>query len=398
MRKFFYLLAMVCTLSFFTACSSDDDPAPTPTVWDSFKGGNFKAWGESLFVDDEDAENSIVDFDINVSKVDDTKAKVVINTTSDGIATGKVTLPEASIQQNGTDVVISGTGTVETLDITKATANIPANTATVKITIANNNQVSLEMTYDGETMTATSNEKPQTATLAGTWNMRPVVMYDGKGNKVTDPDEAEMWVGSFVMTWEVTENCPKILEFMEAKDAAQMANGLVNQLLPSVLQSVTFTTDGKIYAVYAQAPSSDSEVDETTTPTAPTWMVAKDYATYQMVADNKLLVKLNNEKILSTVEDATAKAALTAILNEFKDGIPVNIAWSNNKSAYFFIDKDFAASVATNTVLNGMVNSLDDDALSGFAAMIKAIVKQMPELMENTTKFEAGLYLDKTVY
>lgn len=385
---------MVCTLSFFTACSSDDDPATT--VWDSFSGGNFKAWGESLFVDDEDVENSIVDFDINVSKVDETKAKVVINTTSDGEATGTVTIPEASIQQSGTDVVISGTGTVAALDITKATANIPANTATVKITIANNNQVNLEMTYDGETMTATSNEKPQTATLAGTWNMRPVVMYDGKGNVVSDPDKAEMWGGSFVMTWEVTENCPDVLGFIKADAAANMANGIVNQLLPSVLQSVTFTTDGKIYAVYAQASSSDSEEDEATTPTAPTWMVAKDYATYQMVADNKLLVKLNNEKILSTVEDATAKAALTAILNEFKDGIPVNITWSNNnKSAYFFIDKDFAASLATNTVLNGLVNSLDDEALSGFGAMIKAIVQQMPELMENTTKFEAGLILDK---
>lgn len=392
MKKFFYLLAMVCTMSFFTACSSDDDPAAT--VWDSFSGGNFKAWGESLYVEDDDVENNIVDFDINVSKVDDTKAKVVIKTNIDGETTGTVTLPEASIQQNGTDVVISGTGNVEELDITKATANIPAKTATVKITIANNKQVSLDMTYDGKTMTATSNEKPQTAGIAGTWNMRPIVMYDGNGKVTTDPDEAVMFGGSFEMTWEVTENCPDVLGFMKAKDAAQMANGLVNQLLPNVLQSVTFTTDGKVYAVYAQASSSDDNDDETET--TPTWMVAQDYATYQMVSDNKILLKLNNEKILSTVEDATAKQALGAILNEFKDGIPVNITWSNNnKSAYFFIDKDFAASLATNTVLNGLVTNLDDEALGGFGAMIKAIVQQMPELMENTTKFEAGLILDK---
>ena len=33
MKKFIYLMDMVCTLGFFTACSSDDDD---PTVWYTF--------------------------------------------------------------------------------------------------------------------------------------------------------------------------------------------------------------------------------------------------------------------------------------------------------------------------------------------------------------------------
>ena len=42
-----------------------------------------------------------------------------------------------------------------------------------------------------------------------------------------------------------------------------------------------------------------------------------------------------------------------------------------------------------------MVENLGDEDLNGFGGMVKAIVKQLPELMEKTTKFEAGLELIK---
>ena len=49
MKKFIYLMAMVCTLGFFTACSSDDDD---PTVWDTFKAGTYNVWGQELDTED----------------------------------------------------------------------------------------------------------------------------------------------------------------------------------------------------------------------------------------------------------------------------------------------------------------------------------------------------------
>lgn len=51
--------------------------------------------------------------------------------------------------------------------------------------------------------------------------------------------------------------------------------------------------------------------------------------------------------------------------------------------------------MAANPVLVKMVESLGDDDLNGFGGMVKTIVKQLPELMGKTTKFEAGLELMK---
>ena len=94
--------------------------------------------------------------------------------------------------------------------------------------------------------------------------------------------------------------------------------------------------------------------------------------------------------------DAAQKTAISTILSQFEQGIPVNVRWSNNNNtAYFYVDQSFATALASNTVLAGMIGNLQDEDLAGFAPMIKAIMQQMPELMEATTKFEAGLELVK---
>ncbi len=174
--------------------------------------------------------------------------------------------------------------------------------------------------------------------------------------------------------------------------AAQIAESLVNQLLPNLLKSVTFTADGKIIAQYAEAKSSETDTEA---PATPNWQIAEGYATYKIVDENQIIVFLNNEKIAGTNTDPAKQAAISAVLAAFKDGVPVNVRFNDNNTAFFYLNQDFATKLASNPILVKMVESLGDEDLNGFAGMVKAIVKQLPELMGKTTKFEAGLELMK---
>lgn len=374
MKKFFYLMVMVCTLGFFAACSSDDDP----TIWDTYKGGEVELWGTSssqglvtengIIVDSANIINYLDDVKLNISRVDDSKAKVIINTKHQ-----TYTVSDAYIAQEGSNVVITGTGIRNEFPEEKIwNIKVVYNSEDKKTTFS-----LWRDEYKDRPFTATS-EKPAYPELLTVWEMLPTKMYDANGTEVKNPDDASVWKGAFVMNWEVTENCPDVLGFMKADVAATTANSLVNKILPKYLSHVAFTSDGKILARYMKDDGSQ--------------FVAWDYATYKMESKELMKVYLNSDKILEETKDETAKATLKTILDIFKDGIPVNIRWSNeNKNAYFFLDKEFAAQLASNTVLTGLVKNLGDDDLGGFAPMIKAIVEQMPELMQNTTKFEAGV-------
>ena len=145
MKKFIYLMAMVCTLGFFTACSSDDDD---PTVWDTFKAGTYNVWGQELDTEDGEVDYKFIDFDMNIEKAGNQTAKVTLTDKS-----GEVTInvPEATIiAQDGYTLRGQGTATIND-NVTKATEN--ANTETVDFTAkisADYKNISVELkTADG---------------------------------------------------------------------------------------------------------------------------------------------------------------------------------------------------------------------------------------------------------
>lgn len=388
MKKFIYLMAMVCTLGFFTACSSDDDD---PTVWDTFKAGTYNVWGQELDTEDGEVDYNFIDFDMNIEKAGNQTAKVTLTDKS-----GKVTVnvPEATIiALDGYTLRGQGTATIND-NVTKATEN--ANTETVDFTAkisADYRNISVELkTADGTFSAGNSTEKPAVSKLLATWNLEPVTMYDGNGNQTDNPNDASAWKGSFKMNWETAADCPPIMDFIPSAAAPQMAESLVNQLLPNLLKSVTFTADGKIIAQYAEAKLGETDTEASATPN---WQIAEGYATYKIVDENQIIVFLNNEKIAGTITDPAKQAAISAVLAAFKDGVPVNVRFNGNNTAFFYLNQDFATKLASNPVLVKMVESLGDDDLNGFAGMVKAIVKQLPELMSKTTKFEAGLELIK---
>lgn len=231
--------------------------------------------------------------------------------------------------------------------------------------------------------------------LEHVWSLEPTVMYDESGNVTTNPDELATATGSVKVTWDCPEGTS--LKLGEGEDAMEMPVASIKQLvenlgntqLPNVLKSVEFKSNGQIVAVYKDAATTSIANNG--------WKTASDYATYKKVSDNKILVFLNTAKVTEGME-ADEKAALTEVLKIFKDGIPVNIRWSaNNTKAYFFVDKTFATSLLDNQTLKAMLDRLGntDAETNSTVIMIKAIINSAKDVMNKTTKFEAGLELTK---
>ena len=169
------------------------------------------------------------------------------------------------------------------------------------------------------------------------------------------------------------------------KDAIKMAPMLLNSQLRSVLQDVTFNEKGQISATYKE------EADDKD------WKVANDYATYKVVNENMITLFLNTAKITADIDDAQEKAMVTGMLDQFKTGIPVHVSYPAANKVYFYVDKDFVAPIIA--MLDAQVDKIpptgmDKDDLAKFL-ILKTVVKQLPAIMEKTTKFEAGIELMK---
>ena len=217
--------------------------------------------------------------------------------------------------------------------------------------------------------------------IEGTWKVQEAG-FDANGNST----------GSVVLKWEGSDDDAAITipGFNEdqpypIKYAIKMAPMLLNTQLRSVLQDVTFNEKGQISATYKE------EADDND------WKVANDYATYKVVNENMITLFLNTAKITEDIDDAQKKAMVTSMLDQFKNGIPVHVSYPAANKVYFYVDKDFVAPIIT--MLYAQVSQIptegmDKDDLAKFL-MLKAVVNQLPAIMDKTTKFEAGLELMK---
>lgn len=216
--------------------------------------------------------------------------------------------------------------------------------------------------------------------IEGTWKVQEAGM---------DPTTYQP-TGSVVLKWEGSDDAvitiPGLFdEPYPVKDAISTAPLLLNSQLRSVLQDVTFNEKGQISATYKE------EADDKD------WKVANDYASYQVVNENKITLFLNTAKITEDIDDAQEKAMVAGMLDQFKTGIPVHVSYPAANKVYFYVDKDFVAPIIA--MLYAQVNKIpttgmDKDDLAQFL-ILKTVVNQLPTIMEKTTKFEAGLELIK---
>lgn len=374
MKKFIYLMVMVCTLGFFTACSSDDDD---PNVWETFKAGTYNVWGEELDTEDGDVDYNYWDFDMKIEKAGNQTAKVTL-TDKNGEVT--VNVPEATvIALDGYTLRGQGKATFKE-DITRSQLDPSSMYVdfTAKIS-ADYKNISVELKTADGTFKGSNSEKPAVSKLLATWNLEPVTMYDKHGHETEDPYAAYSWKGSFKMNWNISSDSPIMIT---PELSAQDVESILNQSLPMVLKTVAFTADGKIIAQYSEANYT------------PKWQIAEDYATYKVVDESKILVFLNNEKIVSTITDPAKKATINALLAVFKDGIPVNVRFNDIfNTAFFYLDQAYVTELLSNPVIVKMLEINEQDGYN--VLILKTLVQQLPELMEKTTKFEVGLELMK---
>lgn len=216
--------------------------------------------------------------------------------------------------------------------------------------------------------------------IEGTWKVQEAG-FDAKGNPT----------GSVVLKWEGSDDAAiTIPGFNEdkpypIKHAIEMAPMLLNTQLRSVLQDVTFNEKGQISATYKEEANDND------------WKVANDYATYKVVNENMITLFLNTTKITEDIDDVQEKAMITSMLDQFKTGIPVHVSYPATNKVYFYVDKDFVAPIIA--MLYAQVNKIpttgmDKEDLAQFM-ILKSVVKQLPTIMDKTTKFEAGIELIK---
>lgn len=213
--------------------------------------------------------------------------------------------------------------------------------------------------------------------IEGTWKVQEAG-FDANGNST----------GSVVLKWEGSDDAAiTIPGFNEDKPypikyAIKMAPMLLNTQLRSVLQDVTFNEKGQISATYKEEANDND------------WKVANDYATYKVVNENMITLFLNTTKITEDIDDAQEKAMITNMLDQFKTGIPVHVSYLATNKVYFYVDKDFVAPIIAMLYaqVNKPTTGMDKEDLAQF---MKTVVKQLPAIMEKTTKFEAGLELIK---
>ena len=318
-----------------------------------------------------------MDFDMKIEKAGNQTAKVTL-TDKNGEVT--VNVPEATvIALDGYTLRGQGKATFKE-DITRSQLDPSSMYVdfTAKIS-ADYKNISIELKTADGTFTGSNSEKPAASKLLATWNLEPVTMYNKYGHQTDDPYAAYSWKGSFKMNWNISSDSPIMIT---PELSAQDVESILNQSLPMVLKTVAFTADGKIIAQYSEANYT------------PEWQIAEDYATYKVVDESKILVFLNNEKIVSTITDPAKKAAINALLAVFKDGIPVNVRFNDIfNTAFFYLDQAYVTELLSNPVIVKMLEINEQDGYS--VLILKTLVQQLPELMEKTTKFEAGLELMK---
>lgn len=340
-KNLFFVFTMLCALSFFTACSDDDDNKTD----DGWKAISATYTAETLKLTMGGTE--VADQSVKVDASSAEQATITLANLIPGEAEVKI---EAKMVKTGESYALEGSNTND-LRTVSAKGTVEAGVLTLDATLK------------------------ITAPIAGTWKLAEIAK-----------DESETFVsGPVSMVWEAAEGT--MLGFLPVTSIPNIAEGFGSIALVQVLQSVTFQEDGQIVASISKAGVDLSK------PVTPVWETSEPgYASYN-VTDKQILVFLDITKIMGSLK---SKAAID-LWNKlwlYCRMAPVNyeIA-SDGKSARVYIDKALVSQIAP--LLPTLAELIGDDALNGMGQLVKSILKAFPEAMEKTTKFEVGLKLIK---
>lgn len=389
---FYYLFAVICSVTLFTSCSDDDDekmvnPVPQTTFTGenglqlTYNGAPMPGKKVTFTPDATNAQKATLrlegEFDLNgiLGKAKSAAAREDVSMpTAPGVLPGSpvVTLP-VDLTINGDKCSFAGTSETD------------------YCTFSYKGEVSA-----GAMELALSEVKLKNAKLAGmTWKLKP---YDKEDPNETDP---------IYLVWEVEK---KVIDFLPIESVLKLALRMeliaagadhkvsATEMLGTVLQDVTFMEDGNIVATYKDAANGGTE-----------WTKSPvNLAQYVVENDNQIKVFLNPAAIIAAVNNAGRAVDVQTVIQQtiqmlypmLVNGVPVAFEQTEdalsvylNTELLFPLLKTLVVPLLSDEEVVAMLVELmkKDPDFSEMADLAEPMLKAFPEIIESTTKVEIGL-------
>lgn len=389
---FYYLFAVICSVTLFTSCSDDDDekmvnPVPQTTFTGenglqlTYNGAPMPGKKVTFTPDATNAQKATLrlegEFDLNgiLGKAKSAAAREDVSMpTAPGVLPGSpvVTLP-VDLTINGDQCSFAGTSETD------------------YCTFSYKGEVSA-----GAMELDLSEVKLKNAKLAGmTWKLEP---YDETNPNETDP---------IYLVWEAEKKVPGFMPIEPVlKIALRMdliAAGADNKIsatdmLGTVLQDVTFMEDGNIVATYKDAANGGTE-----------WTKSPvNLAQYVVENDNQMKVFLNPAAIIAAVNNAGRAVDVQAVIQQaiqmlypmLVNGVPVAFGQTDDALSVYLntelllpLLKTLVVPLLSDEEVVAMLVELmkKDPDFGEMAGLAEPTLKAFPEIIESTTKVEIGL-------
>lgn len=389
---FYYLFAVICSVTLFTSCSDDDDekmvnPVPQTTFTGenglqlTYNGAPMPGKKVTFTPDATNAQKATLrlegEFDLNgiLGKAKSAAAREDVSMpTAPGVLPGSpvVTLP-VDLTINGDKCSFAGTSETD------------------YCTFSYKGEVSA-----GAMELALSEVKLKNAKLAGmTWKLKP---YDKE-----DPNE----IDPIYLVWEAEKKVFDILPIesvlklalrMELIAAGADHKVSATEMLGTVLQDVTFMEDGNIVATYKDAANGGTE-----------WTKSPvNLAQYVVENDNQIKVFLNPAAIIAAVNNAGRAVDVQTVIQQtiqmlypmLVNGVPVAFEQTEDALSVYLntelllpLLKTLVVPLLSDEEVVAMLVELmkKDPDFSEMADLAEPMLKAFPEIIESTTKVEIGL-------
>lgn len=389
---FYYLFAVICSVTLFTSCSDDDDekmvnPVPQTTFTGenglqlTYNGAPMPGKKVTFTPDATNAQKATLrlegEFDLNgiLGKAKSAAAREDVSMpTAPGVLPGSpvVTLP-VDLTINGDKCSFAGTSETD------------------YCTFSYKGEVSA-----GAMELALSEVKLKNAKLAGmTWKLKP---YDKE-----DPNE----IDPIYLVWEAEK---KVFDFLPIESVLKLALRMeliaagadhkvsATEMLGTVLQDVTFMEDGNIVATYKDAANGGTE-----------WTKSPvNLAQYVVENDNQIKVFLNPAAIIAAVNNAGRAVDVQTVIQQtiqmlypmLVNGVPVAFEQTEDALSVYLntelllpLLKTLVVPLLSDEEVVAMLVELmkKDPDFSEMADLAEPMLKAFPEIIESTTKVEIGL-------
>lgn len=389
---FYYLFAVICSVTLFTSCSDDDDekmvnPVPQTTFTGenglqlTYNGAPMPGKKVTFTPDATNAQKATLrlegEFDLNgiLGKAKSAAAREDVSMpTAPGVLPGSpvVTLP-VDLTINGDKCSFAGTSETD------------------YCTFSYKGEVSA-----GAMELALSEVKLKNAKLAGmTWKLKP---YDKEDPNETDPIYLVWEAEKKVFDSLPIESVLKLALHMELIAAGADHKVSATEMLGTVLQDVTFMEDGNIVATYKDAANGGTE-----------WTKSPvNLAQYVVENDNQIKVFLNPAAIIAAVNNAGRAVDVQTVIQQtiqmlypmLVNGVPVAFEQTEDALSVYLntelllpLLKTLVVPLLSDEEVVAMLVELmkKDPDFSEMADLAEPMLKAFPEIIESTTKVEIGL-------